>query len=327
MNNTLSYPAWIDLHLHLDGSVPLSTARRLADMQAIPAPVSEQEFKQLMSVRKDCKNLNDYLDRFAFPCSLLHTPEAIRQSMSDLLQELQRQGLRYAEIRFAPQKSCEQGMSQMEVVQAALQAMQDSPIPCGLILSMIRGADNHAQNKETIAVAKALHGKGVVAVDLAGAEALFPTHTFREEFALVREAGVPLIIHAGEADGAESVREAIEAGAVRIGHGVRALEDPTVVEMLVNRGVTLELCPTSNLQTGIFASYEDYPLRRLMEAGVRVCLNTDNMTVSDTTLATEWQYMIDTQHLTQDEIQRIIHNTIDATFASEETKAALHQLV
>ena len=318
MNSINAYPAWIDLHLHLDGSIAPKTARKLAGMQGIPFPYTDEELKRAMSVLGNCRSLNDYLERFSLPCSLLHIREALYLCTYELLDDLCAQGLKYAEVRFAPQKSAHGGMTQYEAVKIVLRAIEDAPLPCGLILSMMRGDDCHAANMETIEVAKAFHGKGVVAVDLAGAEALFPTHCFNDEFAAVRKAGMPLIIHAGEAAGAESVREAIEAGAVRIGHGVRALEDPEVVRMLVERKITLELCPTSNLNTAIFPSYEAYPLRRLMDAGIRVSINTDNMTVSNTTLRQEWQHMMDAFPLTEDEIQRIVRDTIDASFAPKE---------
>ena len=318
MNSTNAYPAWIDLHLHLDGSIAPKTARKLAGMQGIPFPYTDDELKKAMSVMADCRSLNEYLERFSLPCSLLRIREALYLGMFELLDELSAQGLQYAEVRFAPQKSEEKGFSQYDVVKVVLRAIEDAAFPCGLILSMMRGDDNHAQNMETVEVAKAFHGHGVVAVDLAGAEALYPTHSFKEEFAAVRAAGVPLIVHAGEAAGAQSVREAIEAGAVRIGHGVRALEDPDVLRLLVDRHITLELCPTSNLNTGLFPSYEAYPLRRLMDAGVHVSINTDNMTVSSTTLRAEWQHMMDAFHLTDEEINRIVQDTINASFAPKE---------
>ena len=317
----------IDLHLHLDGSIPIDTARKLAAAQGIPVPETREALKREMSVMHDCKNLNDYLARFQLACSLLHVREAISESIHDLMNELHQQGLLYAEVRFAPQKSCLQGLTQREVTEVALEALKDSPIPCGLILSMMRGDDTHEANKETIEVAKTFYGKGVVAIDLAGSESLYPTHKFAEEFALVREAGIPLIVHAGEAAGAESVRAAVEAGAVRIGHGVRSLEDPEVVQLLVERKVMLELCPTSNLQTGIFPSYEAYPIRKLMDAGVRVCVNTDNMTVSDTTLAKEWQHLIEAAKLTQEEVRAILLDTVEATFAPKKTKEQLRKAV
>ena len=119
----------------------------------------------------------------------------------------------------------------------------------------------------------------------------------------------------------------MNGGAVRIGHGVRSLEDPSVVQLLADRKVMLELCPTSNLQTGIFPSYDAYPIRQLMDAGVRVCINTDNMTVSDTTLAKEWQYIIETAHLTKGEVRTIRRDTIEATFAPEKIKEQLREAV
>lgn len=325
MNNNPSFPAWIDLHLHLDGSISIKTARKLAGMQSIYLPESSDALKRRMSVMDGCRDLNDYLNRFQLPISLLHIREALYLCTYELLDELYEQGLKYAEIRFAPQLTYATELTQYDAVKIVLRAIEDAPIPCGLILSMMRGEDNHPYNLITVDVAKKFRDQGVVAVDLAGAEALYPTHTFAEEFAAVHAAGVPLIIHAGEAAGAQSVREAIEAGAVRIGHGVRSLEDPEVIRQLVDKRITLELCPTSNLNTGIFPSYEAYPLRRLMEAGVRVCINTDNMTVSNTTLRQEWQHMIDAFQLTPEEIRQIVNDTIDASFASEEVKQSIRK--
>lgn len=323
MKHNHAYPAWIDLHLHLDGSISLKTARKLAGMQSIALPDSVEELQERMSVIDGCRDLNDYLNRFQLPLSLLHIKEALYLCTYELLEDLYDQGLKYAEIRFAPQLTYASELSQYDAVKIVLRAIHDTPLPCGLILSMMRGDDNHVYNLKTVEVAKQFYGKGVVAVDLAGAEALYPTHTFNEEFKAVRDAGIPLIIHAGEAAGPESVREAIEAGAVRIGHGVRSLEDPAVVQLLVQKNITLELCPTSNLNTGIFKSYKDYPLRQLLDKGVRVCINTDNITVSNTTLRKEWQHMLHAFNLTDDEIERIVRYSIEASFAPDELKQKL----
>lgn len=323
MKHNHAYPAWIDLHLHLDGSISLKTARKLAGMQSIALPDSVEELQERMSVIDGCRDLNDYLNRFQLPLSLLHIKEALYLCTYELLEDLYDQGLKYAEIRFAPQLTYASELSQYDAVKIVLRAIHDTPLPCGLILSMMRGDDNHIYNLKTVEVAKQFYGKGVVAVDLAGAEALYPTHTFNEEFKAVRDAGIPLIIHAGEAAGPESVREAIEAGAVRIGHGVRSLEDPAVVQLLVQKNITLELCPTSNLNTGIFKSYKDYPLRQLLDKGVRVCINTDNITVSNTTLRKEWQHMLHAFNLTDNEIERIVRYSIEASFAPDELKQKL----
>ena len=248
----MKQPALIDLHLHLDGSIPLATARKLADMQGIPAPETDEELKAIMSVTEDCKDLNDYLARFDFACSLLQTKEALTICTLDLLTSLHQQGLIYAEIRFAPQFSCEKGLTQEDTVRAVLEGIRQAPIPCGLILSLMRGEHTHDKNLETVRLAGKYLNKGVVAVDLAGAEKIYPTYDYEYAFAEARKNNIPLIIHAGEAAGADSVLEAIQAGAVRIGHGVRSLEDQAVIDQLVARNITLELCPTSNIDTGLY---------------------------------------------------------------------------
>ena len=320
-------PALIDLHLHLDGSIPLRTIRKLAEMQNIPIPADDKELKAMVSLTPECKNLNDYLARFDLACSLLHTREALRICALDLLTEIHEQGIIYAEIRFAPQFSCGKGLTQRDAVEAVLEGIRQAPIPCGLILSMIRGNDKREANLETVRVAEEFIGKGVVAVDLAGAEGLYPTQDFEYAFDEARKHNIPLIIHAGEAAGADSVYEAIMVGAVRIGHGVRGLEDPLVIDLLVARNITLELCPTSNIDTGIYGAYSDYPLRTLLDAGVRVCINTDDMTVSNTDLQREWQHMIDTFQLHEFEIGHMLLNSVDASFGSPELKRQLREEV
>jgi len=323
----MRHPALIDLHLHLDGSIPLKTARKLAEMQHIPIPDSDEELKAMMSVNEDCKDLNDYLSRFDLACSLLQTREALTICTLDLLTLLQEQGLIYAEIRFAPQLSCKNGLSQEDAVQAVLAGIRQAPIPCGLILSMMRGEDTREQNIETIRVANKYLNKGVVAIDLAGAEKIYPTYNFEYAFSIARKKNIPIIIHAGEAAGADSVFEAIQAGAVRIGHGVRGLEEQWVIDSLVAKNITLELCPTSNIDTGLYEQYEEYPLRRLMEAGVRVCINTDDMTVSDTNLQKEWDHLIETFQLHEFEIGHLLLNAADASFAPADLKLQLRQIV
>ena len=172
-------------------------------------------------------------------------------------------------------------------------------------------------------MAKEYLGKGVGAIDLAGAEALFPTADFADLFVLARELGVPYTIHAGEADGPESVYKALEFGTKRIGHGIRSLEDGALVQRLAAEGITLELCPTSNLNTSIFESYAAYPLHNLMTAGVKVTVNTDNMTVSNTTVAEELKHL----DLAKEEMYLLAKNAVEAAFADAETKEWLKEEV
>lgn len=313
----------IDIHLHLDGSLSIASVRKLAGLQNISIPEDDDVLRSMLSVGKDCRDLNEYLEKFDFPLTLLQTKEGIAMSVSNLAEELQQQGLMYAEYRFAPQLHLQKGLTQREVIEAAIEGLNASSLPGGLILCCMRMADNKQANQETIRLAKEYLGKGVVALDLAGAEAVFPTREFMEEFALARELGIPYTIHAGEADGRDSVYTALEFGARRIGHGIRSWEDPQLLKTLAADGITLECCPTSNLNTQIFGNISEYPVRPMLDAGVRFTVNTDNMTVSSTHLKREWQLLIDTFHLTKEEVMGLLLNAANAAFADEKQKEAM----
>ena len=314
-------PGLIDLHL--DGSLSVKSVKELAALQNIEIPEKEEELLKLLRVNDDCKDLTEYLEKFAFPGKLLQTKEGLALSVYNLQEELKEQGLIHAEIRFAPQLHTLEGLSQREVIEAAIDGLDRSDFSAELILCCMRGNDNHEANLETVKLAKDYLGKGVCAVDIAGAEALFPTENFGDLFALARELEIPYTIHAGEADGPKSVWKALEYGTKRLGHGVRSLEDPALIEKIASEGITLELCPTSNLHTCMFPCIEEYPLRKLMEAGVRVTINTDNMTVSNVTLGSEFRKLIAAFDLTDEEIKDIARNSVRASFASEETKKIL----
>ena len=319
MNGSEKHIALIDLHLHLDGSLSLASVRELARMQGIGVPAEDGELLKLLQVGPECKDLNEYLEKFDFPCSLLQTREAITLAVRNLTQELAAQGLLYAEIRFAPQFHTLQGLTQYEVVEAATAGL-DGGVRANLILCCMRGEGNREKNIETVEVASAFLGRGVCAVDLAGAEALFPTEHFGELFRLAAEKGVPYTIHAGEACGPDSVYTALSFGARRIGHGVRSMEDGALVARLAAEGVPLELCPTSNLNTSIFSAIGEYPLRELMAAGVKVTINTDNMMVSGVTLASEMELMTRTFGLTAAERRTLAMNAAEASFADPAVK-------
>lgn len=317
----------IDLHLHLDGSLSIASARQLAALQNIDIPKREEELRALLSVEDDCPDLNVYLEKFAFPCMLLQTKEAISLAVKNLLNELYEQGLMYAEIRFAPQKHTDKGLSQSEVIKAALGGMKCAPIPAGLILCCMRGEGIEAQNLETVSLAKQYLGQGVVAIDLAGAEALFPTEDFAAVFAMAKELGVPYTIHAGEAAGPQSIRTALDFGAARIGHGVRVTEDAELLERVVKEGIPLECCPTSNLQTQVYKEISEYPIRTFLEAGVKFTINTDNTAVSATSLKEEWEKVITAFSLTAEEVKQILLYSVEAAFAEEALKEQMRNKV
>ncbi len=308
----------IDLHLHLDGSLSVESVKQLAALQNIPLPEDARLLRQLQ-VDPGCRDLNEYLTKFAFPCSLLQTEEAIALAVSNLCRELQQQGLLYAEIRFAPQLHLEKGLTQEQVVAAACAGLGRQDFAAGLILCAMRGTENRLENLDTVCVASRFLGQGVVACDLAGAEALFPTKEFHQIFDLCRRMEVPYTIHAGEADGPQSIRAALQFGAKRLGHGVRCIEDEGLVQYLAGRDITLECCPTSNLQTCMFDSYAAYPLKDLLAKGLRVTVNTDNMTVSGVTLSHELAQL----DLDEAQARQVALNAANAAFLDEDDRQTL----
>ena len=234
----------IELHLHLDGSLRPETVWELSKEQGIAIPASSPEdVKFKMEVPEDCKTLEEYLERFALPLMVLQRADAIERVTFELVEDLAKEGVTYAEIRFAPQLSVSGGLTQDQVVEAAIrgaeQGMKEYPrIRVGLILCCMRGDTNQELNMQTVETAKKYLGSVVCAVDIAGAEGLFPTEMFAPVFAKVREYGLPMTIHAGEAAGPDSMRTALSYGTKRIGHGVAAIEDPELVKRLVEEGIT-----------------------------------------------------------------------------------------
>ena len=304
----------IDLHLHLDGSLDIVMVRRLFEIDDISCDLSDDAIKNKLSVSEGCKDLNEYLEKFDFPCSLLQSEAQISESVFMLKEKLKSQGLSYAEIRFAPQKHMDRGLDMEAVIEAAIDGNRRSDFPSGLILCLMRGDDNHEENIKTVKLAKKYLGTDVCAVDLAGAEALFPTEHFEDCFKLASNLDVPFTIHAGEAMGPSSIKKAIEFGALRIGHGVRAYEDETLMEELAKKNIFLELCPTSNLNTSVFDDIKAYPIRKFLDYGIPITVNTDNMSVSDTDIFKEYRLLSDAFELSDSEIEMIKSNSKKAAF-------------
>lgn len=310
----------IELHLHLDGSLRPQTVWELAKEQKIKLPFqSVEEVKDKMEVPKDCKTLPEYLERFELPLLVLQQEEALERVTYELVEDLENLSVTYAEIRFAPQLSTKQGLSQAQVVEAVIRGakrgMKDhNKIRVGLILCCMRGEELFKDNMETIEVAKQYLGDVVCAVDLAGAESLFPTELFEDIFQKAKDYEIPMTIHAGEADGAESVWKALSYGTKRIGHGVRAIEDPELIKKLVEDQITLEVCVTSNYQTKVVESIEVHPIRKLFDAGVRVTINSDNMTVSDTNIQKEIEILKTMFGFEKEELMKMEQYAADAKF-------------
>ncbi|MBR4934325.1 MAG: adenosine deaminase [Anaerotignum sp.] len=322
----------IDLHLHLDGSLNPKNILEMAKMAGVDLPYAEEAvIRTKMMVEPDCTNLGEYLEKFDLPLQLLQTTETIEYAVYELMRDLKEQGLCYAEIRYAPQLHLQKGLTQAEVVEATIRGrnkgVQDFGIPVNLILCCMRSDQNQAENMETIMVAEKYLGQGVCAVDLAGNEAAYPTESFKDVFALAREKGVSMVIHAGEAAGPESVWQALDLGAVRIGHGIHSIEDKELMQVLKEKGIYLEMCYSSNLQTKTVDNAAAYPLVPFLLEGLPVTLHTDNLTVSNTALQREYRLVQEQFSLTDEQMKAVAMRTADAAFLSEAEKKVLKEQI
>ena len=326
----MSSCALIDLHVHLDGSIPLSAAAQLAAEAGLDLSLAELQEK--MQVPAHCQDLNQYLATFELPLKLMQSAQGIRAVAKAFHEQLDAEGILYAEPRFAPGSLTAGGLSQQEVLEAALAGRADfyaehpqSELHTAYLICAMRGTGEELKrkNEESIDLAAAYLGNGVVAADLAGAEALFATENFSSLFVEAQRKDVPFTIHAGEAAGPESIKAALRLGAQRIGHGVRSLEDTGVIQDLKAAKVALEICPTSNLQTRIFESIESFPLEQLLDAGLTVTINTDNMTVSNTTLSHEFELLQQHCGLDKNTARELAENAARAVFSDSSEKDRL----
>ena len=309
----------VELHLHLDGSVRPTTISELLN-------ISIEEARKLSSVSLKENSLKDYLDKFDIPLKIMQTKENLMRISKELALDLLKDNVIYAEIRFAPNKHLENGLTLDEVITSILKGLKEVPIKTNLILCMMRG-DSYAKNLEIIKYAKKYLGKGVVGIDLAGNEAAYPVNNYQELFAIARKENIPFTIHAGEGDGALSIINAINLGAKRIGHGVRAIESTEALNLLKEKDITLEVCPKSNLDTKMYNKLESHPIKKLLDKGVKVTINTDNRTVSNITLEETYKELKETFHFSKEDFINMNKRAIECAFISEKEKQELLNLL
>ncbi len=322
----------IDLHLHLDGSLSVDFVWEEMIRQELDLGIrTKEELEHRLTCPEPCLSLNQYLTCFDLPLKVLQKKDAITRSLMYLRKELEEEALLYAEIRFAPQLHRSEGLSQEEVVLAAIEGISKGATTEGLktnlILCCMRGDANYEANRETIALADRYKQAGVVAVDLAGAEAVYPTQSFKDLFSYARGLGLNITIHAGEAAGPESIYHALAFGAKRIGHGIQARYDQALMEELKNREIYLETCPTSNVQTKAVKSIEDHPLVEFMKRGLLVTINTDNRRVSNTNLSKEIEVIRKQFGLSKKEEKQLYLTAAEAAFLSKEEKEDLVRVI
>jgi adenosine deaminase len=281
-----------DLHVHLDGSLRLSTIVELAERERIELPARDADgLRAAMHLGENCGSLVEYLKAFDVTLRVMQTEESLRRIAFELAEDAARENVRYMEVRYAPMLHTRRGLKLTTVVESVLeglrQAQETHGIESNVIICGIRNVSpEHSLEMAELAVA--YKGRGVVGFDLAGAEYDHPAKHHKAAFQLVRDNNINVTIHAGEAYGPESIAQAIHfCGAHRIGHGCRLRENGDLLHYVNDHRIPLECCPSSNVQTGAIRDLSSHPLKLYKSLGLRVTVNTDNRLVTNTTVSKE----------------------------------------
>ncbi|MFN2603063.1 MAG: adenosine deaminase [Gemmatimonadaceae bacterium] len=318
-----------ELHCHLDGSLRPQTLIELGREYGVPLPTeSADELRDYMLVN-DAETLEDYLARFEVTISVLQTAEAIERVAYELGEDAAKDGVRYLEVRNAPILNSRHSLSAAESLDAQLRGLARAEEDYGIVARSIVIALRQLSPMVSLELARlavAYRDKGVVAFDLAGGELGHPASAHSLAFAYARENNLAVTVHAGEGDGAESVRQAVHSCcANRLGHATRLIEDPALTQYVNDRRIGLEICLTSNVHTGAAASYEEHPLRKYFDRGMNVSLNTDNRLMSGTTLTDEYLYAAKYLDFTFDELCTLSLNGFESAFLPWEQRMLLLQ--
>lgn len=310
----------IDLHRHLEGSLRLETLLEIAQTYDIELPGYDLEsLSPYLQVKNDPPSIKNFLSKFKILRQFYQSPEMVRRLAYETVADAAADNIHYMELRFSPQAlSKARGFSFGDVtdwvIEATNQAAQDFDIKVGLIVTIVRH-DPLPLARQVAETAFERHDKGIVGLDLAGDEIRFPMTPFKDLFVEAKKLGMGITIHAGEWAGADTVDEAVkELGADRLGHGVRAVENSRTIRLLKERSVALEVCLTSNIQTGVVMSIDHHPLVDLLDLGLLATLNADDPSISDSTLTDEFQLAVDKLNLGYAELRRMTLNAASAAF-------------
>ncbi len=315
----------VELHLHLDCSLSYEVAK------IIKPSLTEEDYAINFIAPPKCTDLADYLSRAIKGFELMQTPEQLQLVTLDLFRQLKADNVIYAEIRFAPLLHILQGLSPEQVVEEVLGAMQQGideyGVEARLILCTLRRF-NEAQSLQTAKLVNQFKGTLVVGLDIAGDEAGYPVDAHLKAFAYANANGIKCTAHTGEACGARSVWETIRnLHPLRLGHGVRSIEDESLLAFILEKKLHLEICPTSNIQVDIFKRIQDHPVDILYRRGLSLSINTDARTISDTTLEKEYLKLRTAFQWTKSHFKKCNLEAIDHAFASAETKTYIRSIL
>jgi adenosine deaminase len=312
-----------ELHLHLDGSLRPATALELARQRGLDEGLDLPAMTGRLTAPERCLDQADLLRAFDLPIAIMQDAEAIARITHELVEDVAGDGTRYAEVRWAPALHVTRGLSLHDSIAAVVEGAASgvAAVAAGgrrVDVRLIAVAMRSHSPDMSLAVAKEaaqFPDRGLTGFDLAGGEAQFPDPRLHlAAFEAARAGGLGITIHAGEWGGATQVRRALVVGPSRIAHGAPAIDDATLVAELIERGITLDLCPTSNVQAAIYPSLADHPLARLARAGAQVTLSTDDRTVSDLTLVREYERAHEVLGLSAAELWRMNMHALRVAF-------------
>jgi len=316
------------LHEHLDGGLRVATLLQLLQQRGIAPPAPDEALLAAwFDANAHAGSLEKYLEGFALTVAAMASPAALKRVAHEAALDAHADGAVLAEFRIAPLLFEAHGLGGEATVEALLEGLAMAPMPCGLIVCGMRHEPpGHTERAARLALK--YQGRGVIGYDLAGAERGFPPSLHAGALALVREAGLPLTLHAGEADAAERVLEAARLGARRIGHGVRlvdALHDPAqahLVDEAQTLGLHLEVCPTSNVHTGAARSIATHPITALWRAGLSLSYHTDNRLMSCITQSQEAAGLLRHTPLTAGDLLAMARHAAGHSFMPPAARAA-----
>ncbi|MCW8329046.1 adenosine deaminase [Photobacterium sp. SDRW27] len=318
----------IDLHCHLDGSVRPQTFIDLARQQNLPLPSEDiNKIKSLMVAPETCQNLDEYLMRFDLPLSVMQTEAGIERISFEVFEDAAKENVKYLEVRFGPLLHLQQGLTVDQIIGSAVKGMKRAEelydIKGNYILSILRTMPKDRINEVIDAGAKYLNN-GVVAFDLAGSELSGFCHEFIPYAQYAIEKGYRVTIHAGEQGDGQNVHDAVSLlGAERIGHGIHIKGHAQAYALVKNEAVALETCPSSNIQTKAVDNLSSHPIKAFYKDGVLITINTDNRTVSNTTMTDEVRKVVEEFQLSREDYFEIYKVSVEHSFASESVKQHL----
>jgi len=321
------YPK-VELHCHLDGSLSLETIKEIIPKDKLP--LSDKDIFKLLKVSENCKNLSEYLEKFDLPLLGLQTNENLELAAYNMIKDVAAENIRYIEVRFAPALSTNSGLSMGDIIQSVVNGLKkgekDFNVYTNCIVCAMRQF-SYKENSKMLKIAKDYLGHGVCALDLAGDEIKYPTKNHIDLFKLAKDMNFPYTIHSGETGSIENVVLAVELEAKRLGHGIALGRDKNLMDEVKKLNIGIEMCPSSNIQTRAVENYDTYPMGKFLENEMLVSVNTDNRTVSDTTMTKELEIV---QNLYGNKIENLVEkiyiNSVTTAFAEDSMKDYLIKL-